>query len=132
MAQIKELGTDNTQKLNLSFKKLTCDICHMTHDMWHVTCDTWYVTRLGGVNILSKFQLPSSSCLWYYEDLEEKGHWINHLMIYKAVYRTGPATPGLLIIETDYATSYLPNDVNSIVLFNFVICFNGLLAVRTG
>ena len=26
----------------------------------------------------------------------------------------------------------LPHDVNSIVLLNFVICFNGLLAVRTG
>ena len=26
----------------------------------------------------------------------------------------------------------LPHDENSIVLLNFVICFNGLLAVRTG
>ena len=55
----------------------------------HVTCDTWHVTRdtLGGVNILLKFQLPSSyrfifyrtvfTDLWYYEDLEEKDELIN-------------------------------------------------------
>ena len=34
---------------------VTCDTWHMTHDTWHVTCD-----MLWGVNILSKFQLPSS------------------------------------------------------------------------
>ena len=54
---------------------------HVTHDMWHVTCDTWHVTHdtwhvtrdtlhvtcemLEGMNILSKFQLPSSYCLWF-------------------------------------------------------------------
>ena len=27
--------------------------------------DMWHVTRLGGVNILSKFQLPSSDFLWF-------------------------------------------------------------------
>ena len=31
---------------------------HLTHDMWHVTNDTY-----SGMNILSKFQLPSSSSL---------------------------------------------------------------------
>ena len=45
--------------------------------MWHVTCDTWHVTSDmlgggGGVNILSKFQLPTFCDLWYYEDTEEK------------------------------------------------------------
>ena len=34
-----------------------------------------------------------------YEYLEEKGHWINELINYKAVYRTAPATPGLLTID---------------------------------
>ena len=34
---------------------VTWDIWHMTHDTWHVTCD-----MLRGVNIFSKFQLPSS------------------------------------------------------------------------
>ena len=40
---------------------------HVTHDMYHVTCDTWPVTcdMLWGVNNLSKFQLPSSYCLWF-------------------------------------------------------------------
>ena len=34
---------------------LTPDTWHLTRDTWHLTCDTWW-----GVNILSKFQLPSS------------------------------------------------------------------------
>ena len=32
-----------------------CEMWHVTYDMWHVTCDRWC-----GLNILSKFQLPSS------------------------------------------------------------------------
>jgi hypothetical protein len=43
--------------------------------MWNMTRDTF-----GGVNILSKFQLPRALTvcdLWYYEDLEEKDEWIN-------------------------------------------------------
>ena len=49
-------------------------IWHLTFDMWHVTCNTWHVTHdmwhmtrdmFGGVNILSKFQLPSSYGLWF-------------------------------------------------------------------
>ena len=46
---------------------VTRDMCHVTRDTWHVTCDTWHVTcdTLGGVNILSKFQLPSSYRLWF-------------------------------------------------------------------
>ena len=41
---------------------------HVTRDMWHMTPDTWQVTRDmfgGGVDILSKFQLPSSYRLWF-------------------------------------------------------------------
>ena len=45
-------------------KKKKCVMWHVTCDTWHVTRDTsnmtrdmWHVTRLGGVNILSKFQL---------------------------------------------------------------------------
>ena len=52
---------------------------YFVRDMWHVRCDTCHVTRDtfgGGVNILSKFQLPGSY-LWHYEDLEEKDDWIN-------------------------------------------------------
>ena len=59
---------------------MTCDTWHVTRDMQHVTRDKWHVTcdMLLGGNIISKFQLPSSS--------------IN----YKGVCRTAPATPGLL------------------------------------
>ena len=40
-------------------KKLhvTPDMWHMPRDMWHVTQDMWHKV---GVNILSKFQIPSS------------------------------------------------------------------------
>ena len=55
---------------------MTRDTWHVTCDTWHVTCDTWHVTHdmdmrhmthdmFGGVNILSKFELPSSCCLWF-------------------------------------------------------------------
>ena len=55
-------------------KNVTCDTCHGTCDTWHVTCDMWHMTlatwhvtcdKLWGVNILSKFQLPSSYGLWF-------------------------------------------------------------------
>ena len=94
---------------------------HVTHDMWHVTCDTWHVTRdkwdvthdtwhvkcdmFGEVNIPSKFQLPSSYCLWFMIIWRSgrKG-WltelINEWMNDEAVYRTAPATPGLLEISS--------------------------------
>jgi hypothetical protein len=73
-------------------------------DMWHVTHDTWHVTRLGGWTFSQNFSsLALTVCdLWYYEDLEEKDEWINEwinkLINYEAVYRTAPATPGLLKI----------------------------------
>ena len=34
--------------------------------------------------------------VWYYEDLEEKAHWINQSVKWEAVFRTALATPGLL------------------------------------
>ena len=75
----------------------------MTCDTWHVTCDMLPVTRdmLWWVNILSKFQLLSSYCLWSMilwrsggkgSQTELMNEWIND----EAVYRTAPATPGLL------------------------------------
>ena len=75
---------------------MTCEMRHVTHDMWHVTRDMF-----GGMNILSKFQLPSSYCLWFMILWRSGGKgslckWIN----YEAVYRTAPATPGLLISST--------------------------------
>ena len=50
---------------------MTHKTLHMTHDMWHLTCD---MLNMVGVDILLKFQLPSSKglnllCL---EDWEEQ------------------------------------------------------------
>ena len=69
---------------------------------WHITCD-----MLWGVNILSKFQLPSFYCLWFmiFEDLEEKAHGLNELINYEGVCRTAPANPGLLNM-----TVFVPRD----------------------
>ena len=67
--------------------------------MWHTTCDTWHVTRdtFGGVTIISKFQLPSSYRLWFMILWRSGGKgWLNELINDEAVYRTAPATPGLL------------------------------------
>ena len=65
---------------------------HVTRDTWHMTWDIF-----GGVNILSKFQLPSSYCLWFMILWRSGGKgWLNESMNYEAVYRTAPATPGLL------------------------------------
>ena len=59
---------------------------------WHMTCDMF-----GGVNILSKFQLPSSYGLWLMILWISGGKgWDTESVNHKAVYRTAPATPGLL------------------------------------
>ena len=83
---------------------VTRDRWHVTRDMWHVTCDTF-----GGVNILSKVQLPSSHRLWfmilwrYFR--KRMTHSVNQLMNHEAVCRTAPATPGLSIIEVTHSWS---------------------------
>ena len=83
--------------------KKKSDMWHVTFDTWHVTHDTWHMAcdMLWRVNILSKFQLPSSYGLWFNISwrLGGKGwrtDWLNHV----GVCRTAPATPGLLIIGT--------------------------------
>ena len=64
----------STNKLHHFVRKKEKEMWHVTRDMWHVTRDTWHVTRdtwhvtrdtFWGVNILSKFQLPSSYRLWF-------------------------------------------------------------------
>ena len=78
---------------------MTCDTWHVvTRDTWHVTRDTWHVTCLGGWTLSQNFSsLALTICdLWYHEDLEEKDDSINQSISDKAVYRTAPATPGLL------------------------------------
>ena len=80
---------------------MTCDMWHVTCAIWHGTCDMQHVTcdMLRGMNILSKFQLPSSSGLWImiFWRLWGKG-WLIDLMSDEADCRTAPATPGLLNI----------------------------------
>ena len=45
---------------------VTCDMWQVTCDTWHVRCDTWHITHeiwhTRVVNIVSKFQVPSSNC----------------------------------------------------------------------
>ena len=68
--------------------------------MWHMTHDTWHMTHdmFGGWTFSQNFSsLALTVCdLWNYEDLEEKAHGLNEWINDKAVYRTAPATPGLL------------------------------------
>ena len=84
---------------------VTCDTWHVTHDMWHIKCDTWHLTpgtwHRGEVNLLSEFQLPSSYGLgmkvcWRYFCKGWPSHLINELMSNGGVWRTAPASPGLL------------------------------------
>ena len=94
----------STDKLHLFVQKkkcdmwhVTCDMWHVTRDIWHMTCDTWHVW--GGWTSSQIFSsLALTVCdLWYYEDLEEKDESLNEWINDEAVYRTAPATPGLLI-----------------------------------
>ena len=78
---------------------VTCDTWHLTHDTWHMIHDMWHVWG-GGVNILSKFQPPRSYCLWFMILWRSGGKGsLNESVNDKAVYRTAPATPGLLNIH---------------------------------
>ena len=57
----------------------------MTHDMWHMTSDMGHMTHdmFGeGWTFSQNFSsLALSVCdLWYYEDMEEKAHWLNESM----------------------------------------------------
>ena len=57
-------------------KNVTCDMWHMTRDTWQVTHDTF-----GGVNILSKFHLPSFYRLWFLILWRSGGKgWLSDLM----------------------------------------------------
>ena len=88
---------------------------HVTRDIWHVAYDIWQCDMrhmtcdmLWGVNILSKFLLPSFSGLWFmifwrfggkgwrsdwrFGGKGSRSDWMSN----KADCRTAPATPGLL------------------------------------
>ena len=73
---------------------------HLTLDTWHVTRDKWHLLRYaqGVMNIVSKFQVPSSYGLgvkvsWRFWT---KGS-LNELISDGGDCRTASATPGLLI-----------------------------------
>ena len=79
---------------------MSCDMWHVTCDTWHLTPDTWHLTHdtQGVVNIVSKFQVPSSNSFgvimfWRYFPPGSQSQLIN------AVCRTALATPGLLIVK---------------------------------
>ena len=77
--------------------------------MWHVTCDMWHMTCLGGWTFSQNLSsLALTVCdLWYYGDLEEKAHWMNELINGEAVYRTAPATPGLLKVIINFFLNFV-------------------------
>ena len=70
--------------------------------MWHMTHT--HDMFGGGWTFSPNFSsLALTVCdLWYYEDLEEKADWTTELINDKAVYRTAPATPGLLKMYSTY------------------------------
>ena len=95
----------STDKLHKIVKKKRKKEKKVTHDMWHMTCDTWHMTHdtchmtcWGGWAFSQNFNsLALTVCdLWYYEDIEEKADLLTHWISHEAVYRTAPATPGLL------------------------------------
>ena len=69
-------------------KKMTSDIWHLTSDTntWHLTPDIWHLT--WRVNILLKFQVPSSNDLgfrrsWRFGGKDDSmNQWMNSLWIH--------------------------------------------------
>ena len=64
-------------------------------------CDTWHVTHGVGWTFSQIFSCLALMVwdLWCCEYLEEKGESLNELISDEAVYRTAPATPGLLKLQ---------------------------------
>ena len=76
--------------------------------MWVKTLDTWHVKRdtFWGVNILSKFKLPSYSYLWFMILWRSVGKGsLNQSVNHEAIYWTAPATPDLLKIVMYWSQS---------------------------
>ena len=107
---------------------MTCDTWHVTRYMWHVTSDTytWHVFLFffwgGGWTFSQNFSsLALTVCdLWYYEDLEEKATSVTQLINDEAVYKTAPATPGLL--KTCWKSLLKIVHIVHIVLYICVFC----------
>ena len=116
----------STDKFHHFVQKKKCDMGHMTRDMWHVTCDTWHVTSdmwyVWGDEHSSKFQLPSSYCLWFMILWRSGGKGsLSDWMSKEAVYRPAPATLGLLIINVKI-------DIHTEMSFYLNGFFNAFLA----
>ena len=84
---------------------------HVTHDMWHATCDAWNVTcdtlhvTCGRRWTFSHNFRSLALMVWVYWCLEDweamdlsLNELINELISDEGIYRTAPATPGLLNI----------------------------------
>ena len=63
------------------------DMWQVTHDMWHLTRDTWHVGYCWWFMILWRSGAKGSL-----------NQWMNELINREGVYRTAPATSGLLNI----------------------------------
>ena len=77
--------------------QVTRDTWQVTRDTWHVTRDRWHMTHSVGWTFYKNFSslaLP----VWDWQCFEyiSTKPSVTHLLNYKAVYRTAPATPGLL------------------------------------
>ena len=91
-------NTPSTDKLHhFVKKKKNCDMWYVTCDTWYVTCDMWLVW--GGEHslkisapLLLRFVIYDIMKIWRKRMTDS----LNELMNGKAVYRTAPATPGLL------------------------------------
>ena len=77
----------------------TCDMWHMTCDMWPATRDMWHMTHRVWWTLCQIFSSLALTVwkLWWFEDISTKERWLNQSINYGGVYRTAPATPGLLI-----------------------------------
>ena len=78
---------------------VTHDILHVTRDTWHMTGDTWHA---GAGEHSLKISDPWLLLFVIYDIMKiwrkRLTDWINQWISDKAVYRTAPATPGLLNI----------------------------------
>ena len=77
------------------------------------------------MTILSKFDLPNSYCLWYYEDLEEKADWLtdwlNQSINDEADCRTAPATPDPLKTKKNKHATPDKGHISALQLLRFGI-----------
>ena len=112
---------------------MTRDTWHMTHDTWHMTHNTWHMTHdiwhmVGGVNILSKFQLSSSNGLGFMMLWISWGKGlINQSISHGGVCRTAPATPGLLNRAREKTKTVLKSHWHGEQLGNMAINWSWLI-----